>query len=46
MNSGSSANRVNLKNRLETEKSFKDNRKRIGPKIEPCGTPDVIGRIL
>ena len=42
----SSANRINLKNGLESERSFINNRKRIGPKIETCGSPDGIGRVL
>ena len=42
----SSENRVNFKNGLESEKSFKNYRKRIGPRIEPCSTPNVIGKIF
>ena len=42
----SSANRVNLKKWIGVRKSFISNRKRIGSRIEPCGMPDFIGRIL
>ena len=39
----SSANRVNLKNGVHCGKSLIWTRNSNGPKIEPCGTPMVIG---
>ena len=41
----SSANKLNLKNWLEDGKSLMNKRKSSGPKIEPWGTPCVIGSL-
>ena len=40
----SSANIATLLLRIESGRLFTYNKKRAGPSIDPCGTPEVIGR--
>jgi hypothetical protein len=42
----SSAKRYKVEEKTEDGRSFTNTRNKIGPRILPCGTPEIMGRVF